>query len=276
MPLGIAISRVTPLYPVANFIQWDLLTPTESGSYLFDIHRSGSSSGPWEALQLGAVDKFNYLDSMPQVATAGERAINQLSMARQIYYRIVAIPPSGRDHAVESISPVEPFLNGIQKMLKRKFLYEEMITLKKLNGVPVVVLKRMRWGPRCTRCFDKVSNQIVRSGCMNCAGTGFVPGYFAPVLTYARRGTRPLNSQVTPQGKTDTVLTQVTLLDIPKVGDDDVLVFPRDNLRFRVAQLISTELQTVAVHQKLVVSELARGSIEYCVPVDAEHIPPLF
>ena len=276
MALRIEITRLTPLYPVANFLQWDLITPTEPGSYLFDIFRSGSPSGPWDSLQLGAVDKFNYLDQMPQTETPDNRAINQTSLGRQIYYKIVAIPPSGRDHQVEAISPVEPYLNYVQRMLRRKLIYEEALALRKLNGVPVAVLKRMRWGPRCPKCYDKASNQIVRGNCSNCYGTGFVPGYFAPVLTYARRGTTPLNAQVTPQGKTDTVMTQVTLLNIPKVMDDDVLVFLRDNSRFVVKQMISTELQTVAVHQKLVVSELARSSIEYCIQVDPKDIPPLF
>ena len=276
MALRLEITRITPLYPVANFLQWDLVTPTESGSYLFNVYRSGSPAGPWETLVTNAVDSFNYLDTMPQVETADSRAVNQLSLGRQIYYKVVAIPPSGVDHEVGDTKAVEPFLNHVQKMLRRKLIYEEALALKKLNGVPVAVLKRMRWGPRCPKCFDKTTNQIVRGNCSNCYGTGFVPGYFTPVITYARRGTSPLNAQVTAQGKTDTVLTQVTLLNIPKVSDEDVLVFLRDNARFRVAQMVSTELQTVAVHQKLVVSELARSSIEYCVPVDPNIIPPLF
>ena len=117
---------------------------------------------------------------------------------------------------------------------------------------------------------------MTRANCTTCYATGFSPGYFAPVLTLGRRGTIPAAKQITPQGVAEYRPTQLTILDAPKVEPDDLLVFLADNRRFLVKAVTQTELKTVAVHQKLEISEIARSSVEYRLVVDATRIPPLF
>jgi hypothetical protein len=117
---------------------------------------------------------------------------------------------------------------------------------------------------------------VIRANCTVCYGTGFVGGYFEPITTLAKRAPAPPTTTLTPQGKQDIALTRVMMLDAPAVVEDDVLVFLRDNRRFVVKNVASTELQTVTVHQTLMVSEIQRGSIEYRLDVDPLRIPPLF
>jgi hypothetical protein len=276
MALSVSITRLLPLFPRGVFLQWDLLNPTETGSYCFNVYRSGSPEGPWEPLQMGGVDTYNYQDVLPVVSTQAATDVNQLSLTRGIFYRVEVVPPSGTDNKVEVVSVVEPRLDGMQRLLKRKILRDESLMLRKLNGVDVAVVKRMHWGPRCTVCWDKTTKAVTRANCLSCFGTGFSPGYFAPVLTLGRRGTIPAAKQIAPQGVAEFRPTQVTLLDAPKIEPDDVLVFLQDNKRFVVKAVLQTELKTVGVHQKLEVSELARSSVEYRLVVDPARIPPLF
>lgn len=276
MALSIEITRLLPLFPRGVFLQWDLRNATEVGAYSFDVFRSGSPEGPWEQRLAGGIDVYNYSDVLPTTPTAGVGDVNQLSLTRGIFYKVVVTPPSGCDNQAFVVSEVEPRLDGKQRLLKRKILRDESMAFKKLNGVEVAVVKRMHWGPRCTKCFDKYTKEVVRSNCTTCFGTGFAPGYFAPILTLGRRGTLPASKQVAPQGVAEFRPTQVTLLDIPKVEPDDVLVFLKDNRRFVVKVVLQTELRTVGVHQKLEVSELARSSIEYRLIVDPVRLPPLF
>jgi len=275
MALSIEITRLLPLYPRGVYLQWDLLNPTESGDYTFDIYRAGSPEGPWTELLIQTLNRYNYNDVLPITGTPVDGDPNQLSLVRGIFYRIVATSPSLLAR-VEVVSAVEPRLDGRQRLLKRKFLRDAGVMLRKLNGVEVAVCKRMHWGPRCTKCWDATTKQVVRSNCATCLGTGFVPGYFDPVLTLGRRGTLPSAKQLSPQGVAEYRATQVTLLDLPKVEIDDVLVFLKDNRRFVVKSVIQTELRTVAVHQKLEISEIARSSPEYRIVVDPTRIPPLF
>lgn len=274
MALSIQITRLLPLFPRGVFFQWDLVDSTESGTYVFDVYRSGSPEGPWTALITGAANIYNYSDVLPTTATQDAAEINQLSLTRGIFYRVVAIPPSS--NRVEVVSVVEPRLDGPQRLLKRKILRDESLMFRKLNGVEIAVCKRRHWGPRCTVCWDKVTKTVTRASCIACYGTGFTSGYFTPILTLGRRGTLPAAKQLAPQGVSEYRPTQVTILDAPKVEPDDLLVFLKDNKRFIVKAVIQTELKTVGVHQKLEVSELARSSIEYRLAVDAERIPPLF
>ena len=274
--MTVEITRLLPLFPRGVFLQWDLINPTEVGSFRFDVYRSGGPEGPWEPLALGGVDIYNFSDVLPTTSTQSVGAINQLSLTRGIFYRVVVTPPSGCDNEVEVVSIVEPRLDGPQRLLKRKILRDESLTFKKLNGVEVAVCKRMHWGPRCTVCWDKTTKAVTRANCSTCFGTGFTPGFFAPILTLGRRGTLPAAKQLAPQGIAEYRPTQVTILDAPKVEPDDVLVFLKDNKRFIVKAVIQTELKTVGVHQKLEVSELARSSVEYRIVVDPTRIPPLF
>lgn len=276
MALGIQITRLLPLFPRGVFLQWDLVSPTEVGSYTFDVYRSGSPEGPWTLLSAAYTDQYNYLDTLPLTETPEERAVNQLSLARGIFYKVAVTPPSGCDNKAEAVSAVEPRLDGKQRLLKRKMLRDASMMLSKLNGVEVAVVKRMHWGPRCTKCYDKFTKEVIRASCTACFGTGFSPGYFSPIVTLGRRGVLPVAKQVSPQGQSEFRPTQVTILDVPKIEPDDVLVFLKDNRRFVVKASIQTELRTVGVHQKLEVSELARSSIEYRIVVDPLRVPALF
>ena len=275
MALGLTITRAMPLFPGGAFLQWDLVNPSESGTYLFSVFRGASPNGPWDPLVTNAANIMSYADKLSTTQTLAVAA-NTLSLSRNMLYRVTAVPPSGVANQAEVVSTIEPKLTGRHRLLKRKMLRDESLMLRKINGVEIAVCKRMHWGPRCTKCFDKYSKEIVRANCTACMGTGYDPGYHTPVITLARRSVGPVQTAMTPQGKVDTATTQITLLDAPTVEEGDVLVFLRDNRRFLVKQQLQTELLTVSVHQKLMVSELARSSIEYRILVDPLRIPSLF
>lgn len=276
MALSVKFSRHLALYPRQVFFQWDLLTPTEDGVYTFHLYRSGSPDGPWETLATNLVDTYHYFDAVPTVPLDGTEQINLMSLHRDIYYKIVCVPPSGTANQVSDVARIEPGLERKQQQIRRKILHDIQVQLSKLNGVEFAVCKRRHWGARCTKCYDKASRGSVRGNCTTCFGTTFTGGYFDPVMTWGRRGTPQRATSIQPAGVVDANVTQITLLDVPRVFDGDLLVSLRDNQRFVVKQWLTTELRTVTVHQKLVVSELARNAIEYALQVDPYRSPKLF
>jgi hypothetical protein len=276
MALSIKITRTLPLHPLGCFVQWDLVNPTEVGSYLFDVYRGGSPDGPWTLLAGGAVDTYNYIDRIPSNAQAVSNDQNDLSLSRGFFYRVVVTPPSGAANQVEVVSVIEPSLDGRQRLLKRKFVRDLAVGLKRLNGVPVALVKRMHWGARCSKCYDKYTKDVVRANCTTCMGTGFAPGYHKPVGTLARRSPTAVETAMSPEGKQDLNVLTLWMLDAPRAEEDDVLVFLPDNRRFLVKKVLPTELKTVSVHQKLIISELAKSSVEFRLVVDPTRIPSLF
>ena len=277
MALRLEITRAVQLGADRIFLQWNISGTPLPTNPVFTLERSLSPQGPWEFIVNGR-SLANYIDTAvltpdPQ-ATFQERSYNTLSLARQLYYRVTATLADGT--YLRTTSPVEPGLNGRQKQARKKMLRDAAVLMVKGNGVPVAVCKRARWGPRCERCFDPYTGDIIHGECRQCYGTGFVPGYFAPVVTYARRSPNATQSAISEGGKTDVNNVQITLLDVPKVQDDDMLVFLLDNSRYVVRTTTQTELKTVGVHQEVVASELAHSSIEFEFEVDPNSIPKLF
>lgn len=280
MPLGIHITKVTPLYPRKIFVQWDLDDPEESGSYTFKIERSGSSEGPWETLHAGAQNTYNYIDDFnQQPAYLDDGKPHLYGFTLNFYYRITVIPPSGCLHgAISEPHGLETELDRVSQGLRRRLRYDEHIVFKRLNGVRLAVLKRKRWGTRCPECYDPVTRASMKEQCSTCFGTSFVDGYWQPVILWGRINT-PTNINVQLQGAPRTTKENathvITLLDTPLLQDRDLIVETATNNRHLVLRQTHTELRRRSVHQQVTTALMEHGSIEYLLPVDHRAIPPL-
>jgi hypothetical protein len=277
--LGIEISQLTPLYPHKVFLQWDLTSPTESGSYTFTIERSGSVEGPWEILQAGAQNSYNYIDDMRTQAAHPEDGKPHLySLQRQFYYRVTVIPPSGcTNQAVTAPHGVhKTSLSPVQAGVRRRLQYDERILYQRFNGVRLVLLKRRHWGTRCPDCYDPTTRAVTKEHCLVCYGTGFAEGYWNPVTTYGRvYPPDNINAQTTARDKKEASQHLLTLLDVPRLQDGDIIIEVDTNHRHVVRTQKQTELRRKAVHQQVTTSLVDHGSIEYQIPVDERAAPPL-
>ena len=279
MVMSIEIKTITAIYPRGFFIQWNVRDASESGQYKFDVYRSGSQSGPWDLLASGLTDQYAIIDRFTEpFEVTSEAAIrpNQLNLFRAFVYRVVVTAPSGKTAAaVEDARPRdEGALNDLKmNQYQRKALRDFRLSLK-FNGTKCCILKRRHWGVRCD-CTDKKTREIVRSSCKKCWGTGIVGGYWAPQLTYARRNVSTNASAVTPQGKSDTNDTKFWMPDYPSLECDDVVVFLRDQSRWRIDQTVGTEIRLQQVHQVISAQALDRSHILYSLPVDPDVENPL-
>jgi hypothetical protein len=279
MALEIRIERITPIYPSKVFIQWSLINPTESGSYTFTIHRSGSTGGDWEVLLAGGQNIYNYIDDLTdQPLHPDDGKVNLLSLQRQIYYRVTVVPPSGcvnqatsEPHALRP-ELKEAWLQGLRRRLK----YDEEILWKTHNGVWLIILKRRKWGTRCTTCYDPVTKAILEEHCPECWGTGFVNGYWDPVTTIGRiYPPSNIDVQTTPRSTKESSNHLITLTDIPYLEDQDLIIERDANKRFMVRRQTQTELKRRTVHQQVTASYIEHGAVEYEIPVDFRASPPI-
>lgn len=278
MALGIKITKITPLFPKKVFLQWDLINPTESGSYTFTIQRSGSTEGPWETLQAGLQNSFNYIDdftSQPHLSNDGKA--NLYSLQRDIYYKVRVVPPSGCvNTATSEPHGLETELAPIQRGLRRRLRYDEQILFKRHNGIRLALLKRRTWGERCTECYDPTTKATMKEYCAVCYGTSFVGGYWNPVITWGRVNTpKNVQAQITERNTKEAAPHVITLLDVPILQDKDLIVEITTNMRHEVRNQRQTELQRRSVHQQVTTSLLAHDAVEYTIPVDWRTTPPL-
>lgn len=274
------ITRTTALFPSRVFIQWDIQTPTESGVYYVDVERAASPEGPWLTVAHALPNAFHYLDDLTIVLPADDTSKegpNLFSLQRNIFYRVQVTPPSGRANLVISAAvSVEPGLDKNARLLKRKILRDESVAFKRLNGIELMVLKKLHWGYRCTNCFDPVTKDVLLEHCPICYGTGFVDGFSTPIKIYGRIAPQPVQAQISPHGMLETQHTRLTVLDYPELETGDIVVDLRRNDRYVVNSVTPTTLKTVVVHQVASISLLAKDAVEYEIKVDPYTSPSIY
>lgn len=278
---SVVVTRTTALFPSAVFVQWDIASD-ESGAFFVDVARAQSPDGPWETIATSLRDAYNFLDDQfnlppPQPTDPGREPVDQFSLARNVYYQITVVPPSGVANAfVSDPTPVEPGLDRRTRLLKRKILHDQATGYKNLNGIRLIVLKRRRWGDRCPECYDPVTKESTLEHCLACFGTSFSGGYWAPTLIRGRREAAAVESQMTAHGDSDVKLADFNVLDYPLVEYKDLIVDLVRNDRYQVQRVHRTELKSVTVHQKITASLLGRNSVEYKLLIDPDRTPQLY
>lgn len=245
-----------------------------------DVDRAGSPAGPWERIADSLVDAYHYLDdkfNLPPPPKPRDRhdGVTLFSLSRDIYYRVSITPPSGTAF-MSRATVIEPELDRRTRLLKRRIQFEEAVVFRAVNGVPLAILKRKRWGPKCRMCYDPVTREATKEHCPSCYGTAFEGGYWAPVITRGRRTPAPVQTQISPHGESEVRMPSFIILDYPHLEYKDIIVELRSNKRYQVQVVTMTELRGVIVHQTSTVSELSRNSVEYSILVDPLATPPLY
>ena len=277
----VVITRTTALFPSAVFIQWDI-NPDESGTHVVDVFRAGAPEGPWQLIASALSNAYHYLDSNFNLVPPPEpidrhEGLNLLSLSREVYYQVTVTPPSGMAGAFSSTPvSIEPGLDRRTRLFKRKILRDEATAFRRLNGIPIIVLKRLHWGTRCSDCWDPVTKEGTQEHCLKCFGTTYEGGYWAPILVRGRRSPGAVDSSTTAHGDSDLKFVNFIVLDYPHIEYNDILVDLRRNDRFIVQRVTATELKTVCVHQTIAASEIARNAVEYKIKVDPITTPALY
>ena len=269
--LSVEITRVTGIWPRKVFVQWVLHNPHYPSGYKFTIDRSSSPEGPWENIATSLADTyFTVDDTFGAPLTQDEPGL--FSLRRALYYRVTVVHTS--DGTVNTVKQMEAGLDRRRSGIVRKLRRDVNVMLRKGSGTEIAVLKRRWWGEPCD-CKTK-TGQITRSHCHICYGTGIVSGYWNPVYGFASRSAAPVDEHTATEGNVETHYIQVIMSYLPEVSPRDILVFVRDNKRYIVETVNTTEIHTAMVRQELQVSELARSSREYNIIVDPWHDPEYY
>lgn len=270
--LSVTITRVVASYARKIFVQWLIRYNGQPSGFTFQLYRSGSAEGPWEHIGVDLPDTYFFVDD--KFPAPNDRSDAGLfSLNRAVYYKVVV--DNGAGTTAEDAKKLEGGLDRRRRGIHRKLVRDAEIYLRKVGGTQVAIFKRRRWGDPCPDCRAK-TGQTTLSHCSTCLGTGIVDGYWNPVYGYAQRKVSPINIQTGVQGDIESHRIQVYMMNVPQVEPKDVLAFLRDGKYFSVEQCVPTQIHVNDVHQELVVSELAPGSVEYDLVADPWHDPPWF
>ena len=307
--MEVIVDHVLPHYPRHVLIQWSVegATSAELAGLTFDVQRSGSpkqGGGAWETTASG-VSSVMYEDTLFE---NNEGGINQLSIEREIWYRVVATTAANDVYISNAVdnegSTIGQVLNEaahgltvdsdetrptpetvfhdnprIQRRLQlahRAVQRYAHVALEMFTGVRIAVLKRRHFGVRCLACYDPVLKKSLVSSCMSCYGTGWENGYFPAVGTLMRITEGDTQSQIEQEGNTKMTRARAEFVDYPRLEENDVLVELDNNRRWLVDGTSDRKLRRRRVTQHCQVIELARTSVEYRVEVPADLQSPLY
>lgn len=274
------ITHTTAVLPRGQFVQWTVRDASEPGAYRCTLERCGSLSGPWEPVLVDAVSQYAVLDDFAAIPTTARfTPPNLLTFVDRLYYRLTVTTPSGKVlQATRATGPStpDPTPQALRMAQARRHLQFEFRKSLRYTGTPVRVFKRRQWGPRCPRCWDPRTKQVVRADCRPCWGTGFTDGYWAPYDVHAVRSSLATSVEAGAAQKSEGSVARLILPDLPQLERDDVIVAVEDQRRFVVDGQRQPEIRLQGVHQLLDCRELARDHVLFHLAAQPGVVPSLY
>ena len=235
-------------------VSWEVDSTTlNTLAYDFFILRSESPEGPYETVGGPLVDQFYFRDY-----TAPLRG-----SLRTLYY-VVRAKDRGTGEEFNS-APTNPEprppLDALEVIRRNDLLFREF------TGRPCALYSIRTFGQRCTDCYDEITGRRTVSSCKMCWNTGYLRGYYKPILVYIQIDPPSKNLQLQAPYVSDPSQVQARLGVYPILKPRDILV-ERENIRWRVASVNRTERLRSPVRQEISLVKIPRGDIEFNIPLE--------
>lgn len=234
-------------------ISWRIDSTTEDVlDYTFQVLRSESPSGPFEALSIPFTDQYFLIDNIIQVAHRW-----------RTYFYIVRVKhtPSGNFTDTDAASK-EPDPDLIALELRRHL----QLLFREYAGRRIWVLPIRTFGQRC-ECWNSILQKKLRSGCITCFDTGFVRGYMSPIEIWGQIDPSSKSEQNTNVGAQHQSNTTGRFGAYPPLKPNDLLIEP-ENRRWRVIQVSQTEQLRARVLQEVQLHEIPAKDVEFGIPLN--------
>jgi len=174
-----------------------------------------SRSGVGDFVRVGtAVDTYVFEDTLQWI----------YGKSPALHYQ-VRFTYDGTEYASEVKQAVGNLTGRYAAILREMVRKEEL--RQQGTGFCGYLYKRRVWGVRCTQCSDWNTGQTTDSHCTTCYGTGFVGGYFDPVVYWLTESSPPASRRkVTDQaaGMVNNKVLYARGLNCPWLDTRDVWV----------------------------------------------------
>jgi len=193
------------------------------------------------------------------------------AQTNDFYYRVKLVTPLAIYYS-ETVSAYKN-LQFRDWRLARDVIRKETLRHNKYTSLTGFLLKRKRYGSRCTACTDYLTDEVTNSDCTVCKGTGLLQGYFAAVpsfLEIALHQQREEMDNVQAVGtKKDMVFQNCRMLGDPVPDSYDVFVDSGSDRRFIIHEIISAaEMRGYPVATNVNVRQANFSDIVYSIPME--------
>jgi hypothetical protein len=193
------------------------------------------------------------------------------AQTQDFYYRVKLVTPV-RTYYSEIVSASKN-LQFRDWRLSRDVIRKETLRHKKYTSLKGFLLKRKRYGSRCTTCTDYLTEEVTDSNCSVCKGTGITQGYFAAVPSYlelALHAAREEMDNVQAVGtKKEVVFQECRMLGDPIPDSYDVFVDSGSDRRFIIHEVVAAaEMRGYPIVTKVNVRQANFSDIVYTIPLE--------
>lgn len=247
-------------------VTWEIEDTAEDPErWEFYILRSiDGAGGPYEVIAGPLLHDGHFRDA----------EVNQLHNWRDYFYRMKAV---SKDDAREiEVGPT--YLEAPPDLFAIEFRRRFELMLQELNGRRVLVYPAITTGFRCRNCFDMGSNERGRSigrqkiqNCGTCYDQTFVGGFGKPILSVMQIDPAPKEVQRTDTTERSMQDSTGRLSFFPPLKPKAMIV-ERENVRWTVERVATTQKLRSVVHQEPVLHRIPRSDIRYEVPVDFDSM----
>ncbi len=246
--------NVYQVSPAAKIVHW-MFAPTNEdlADLVVEVYRSYSPNADFVKIASVHHPVTYYRDT----------EVNATNFWREAYYQVKAVL-----HGSTYESPVQG-MNAAFAAIAKEMIRRTDILLR-FYGVPAMVYLR-RYGKRCPDCWDNVLQKVTTSKCLTCFATGYEGGYYPPILTLIN---------IVPERKADqpdVVLRQQTqpsfkMGNFPILRPADIIYEVNQGSRWRVGDIMPSEIERVITVQEFVGSRLVASDISHKLPIPKDLV----
>ena len=147
-------------------------------------------------------------------------------------------------------------------------------TYLRLAGLPVLIYPYLAAGERCS-CWDAVLRKSTVSDCSGCFGTGYLSGYYSPILTLAQIGVEAKQNQVGERIEQETVV-ELMMSNYPVLRPGDVVYEIDAGRRYKVQAVTPSEKSRMLIGQDALGYGLQPTDTEHNIPIpEIDKIDPV-
>lgn len=237
-------------------LSWKIANTNEDVlDYTFQVFRSESREGPYDAISTTFEDRYLFIDNAPLSFHAN----------RVLFYKLrVTHKASGEYKDCEPVAQ-EPKADLMAVELRRHM----SLLFREFSGRRCWHFPLRTFGQRCV-CFSEVRQKSNRSGCKLCFDTGFVRGYLYPIEIWMQIEPNIKNEQNSALGPMHAQNTTGRCSDHLAIKPRDVIVEGENN-RWRVVTVQQAELVRAPIFQEVKLHGIYASDIEYGLPLNFDQ-----
>jgi hypothetical protein len=247
-------NKVTVYTPDAFTVEWELNNLSIPATAIVSIFRSEASEGPWTKLREVAALDGRYSD----------KHIAMGNLFRTVYYKLICTDDD-TDYESESFSTFA--IPDAKTRYMLKMLGNKLRQPHNSDALPVYFYTRRTWGPLC-ECSSRGKTS---SSCPMCFGTGFLHGFYEPIMGYVSRSIQRKKELKSVGKNVSEDIRQFWTMPYPLLNDGDFFVSALND-RWRILPGIDVpEIFDRPLRQKFYASQMSRGDIIYQIEVPKLH-----